>query len=94
MISFTKLHHLLPRYASNSYTPKTYALPVGAHLMFEEGAEVKAGEIFVKTPRAAGSAGDITGGLHPRSPPQPFKPLWLWHCYPPLSRFPPATGSY
>ena len=42
---------------------KTYALPVGAHLMFEEGAEVKTGEIFVKIPRAAGGAGDITGGL-------------------------------
>ncbi|MDE6317440.1 MAG: DNA-directed RNA polymerase subunit beta' [Muribaculaceae bacterium] len=42
---------------------KTYALPVGAHLMLEEGAEVKTGEIFVKIPRAAGGAGDITGGL-------------------------------
>ncbi len=43
---------------------KTYALPVGAHLMLEQGAEVKAGEIFVKIPRAAGGgAGDITGGL-------------------------------
>ncbi len=43
---------------------KTYALPVNAHLMLDEGAEVKAGEIFVKIPRAAGGgAGDITGGL-------------------------------
>ena len=42
---------------------KTYALPVGAHLMVEEDAELKAGEIFVKIPRATGSAGDITGGL-------------------------------
>ena len=43
---------------------KTYALPVGAHLMLEEGAEVKVGEIFVKIPRASGGgAGDITGGL-------------------------------
>ncbi|MCM1355816.1 MAG: DNA-directed RNA polymerase subunit beta' [Staphylococcus sp.] len=42
---------------------KTYALPVGAHLMVDDGADVKAGEIFVKIPRAAGSAGDITGGL-------------------------------
>ncbi len=42
---------------------KTYALPVGAHLMLDEGAEVKTGEIFVKIPRAAGGAGDITGGL-------------------------------
>ena len=42
---------------------KTYALPVGAHLMVEENQEVKPGEIFVKIPRATGGAGDITGGL-------------------------------
>ena len=48
---------------ANGQIIKTYALPVGAHLMVDEGAEVKVGEIFVKIPRAAGSAGDITGGL-------------------------------
>ena len=42
---------------------KTYALPVGAHLMLEEGTDVKVGEIFAKIPRASGGAGDITGGL-------------------------------
>ena len=42
---------------------KTYALPVGAHVLLEEGAEVKVGESIVKIPRAAGGAGDITGGL-------------------------------
>ena len=42
---------------------KTYALPVGAHVLLEEGAEVKVGEDVVKIPRAAGGAGDITGGL-------------------------------
>ncbi len=42
---------------------KTYSLPVGAHLMVEEGASLKPGEVFVKIPRAASSAGDITGGL-------------------------------
>ena len=42
---------------------KTYALPVGAHLMVEDGDSVKAGEVFVKIPRATGGAGDITGGL-------------------------------
>ena len=41
----------------------TYALPVGAHLMLEDNAEIKPGEIFVKIPRATGGAGDITGGL-------------------------------
>ncbi len=47
----------------NGQIVKTYALPVGAHLMLEDGEEVKAGEIFVKIPRATGGAGDITGGL-------------------------------
>ncbi|MGL5787959.1 MAG: DNA-directed RNA polymerase subunit beta' [Bacteroidales bacterium] len=42
---------------------KTYNLPVGAHLLKEEGDEIKAGEEFVKIPRAVGKAGDITGGL-------------------------------
>jgi DNA-directed RNA polymerase subunit beta' len=42
---------------------KTYALPVGAHLMLEDQAPVKPGEIFVKIPRATSGAGDITGGL-------------------------------
>ncbi|MDE7407867.1 MAG: DNA-directed RNA polymerase subunit beta', partial [Muribaculaceae bacterium] len=48
---------------ANGQLVKTYALPVGAHLMVEEGAQLKPGEIFVKIPRAAGNAGDITGGL-------------------------------
>ena len=42
---------------------KTYNLPVGAHLLKEEGDEISAGEEFVKIPRAVGKAGDITGGL-------------------------------
>ena len=51
-------------YDSNGQLIKTYSLPVGAHLMVDEGAAVKAGEIFVKIPRASsGGAGDITGGL-------------------------------
>ena len=41
----------------------TYALPVGAHLMLDNDAEIKPGDIFVKIPRATGGAGDITGGL-------------------------------
>ena len=48
---------------ANGQIIKTYALPVGAHLMVDEDAELKVGEIFVKIPRATGSAGDITGGL-------------------------------
>ena len=42
---------------------RSYSLPVGAHLMIDEGNELKPGQVFVKIPRAAGSAGDITGGL-------------------------------
>ncbi|MBO4954846.1 MAG: DNA-directed RNA polymerase subunit beta', partial [Muribaculaceae bacterium] len=48
---------------ANGQIVKTYALPVGAHLMVDENASLKPGEIFVKIPRASGSAGDITGGL-------------------------------
>ncbi len=48
---------------SNGQLVKTYSLPVNAHLMVNEGDEIKQGEVFVKIPRAAGSAGDITGGL-------------------------------
>ena len=46
----------------NGEVIKTYSLPVNAHLMVEDGDEVKAGQVFIKTPRASGNAGDITGG--------------------------------
>ena len=42
---------------------KSYDLPVGAHILVDEGANIKAGTILVKIPRAFGKAGDITGGL-------------------------------
>ena len=42
---------------------KQYNLPVGAHLVADEGEYVKVGQILVKIPRAVGKAGDITGGL-------------------------------
>ena len=42
---------------------KIYDIPVGAHIIIENGAKIKAGEILVKIPRAIGKAGDITGGL-------------------------------
>jgi len=48
---------------ANGQVLKTYALPVGAHLMVEDGAQLKAGDVFVKIPRSSGNAGDITGGL-------------------------------
>ena len=42
---------------------KQYNLPVGAHIMVENGQKIKAGDILVKIPRAIGKSGDITGGL-------------------------------
>jgi len=42
---------------------KQYNLPVGAHIMVENGKKVKVGDILVKIPRAIGKSGDITGGL-------------------------------
>ncbi len=42
---------------------KLYDIPVGAHIVVENDAEIKAGEILVKIPRAIGKSGDITGGL-------------------------------
>ena len=42
---------------------RTYNLPVGGHVIVENGQKVKAGEVIVKIPRAVGKAGDITGGL-------------------------------
>jgi DNA-directed RNA polymerase subunit beta' len=42
---------------------KTYNLPLGAHVIREEGDAIKLGDVFVKIPRAVGKTGDITGGL-------------------------------
>ncbi len=49
---------------ANGNELKNYNLPVGAHIMVNEGQTIKAGDTLVKIPRAANSkAGDITGGL-------------------------------
>ncbi len=40
-----------------------YDMPVGSHILVDEGATIKAGELLVKIPRAFGKSGDITGGL-------------------------------
>ncbi|MBO5083783.1 MAG: DNA-directed RNA polymerase subunit beta' [Bacteroidaceae bacterium] len=42
---------------------RTYNLPVGGHVVVDDGQILKAGEVLVKIPRAQGKAGDITGGL-------------------------------
>ncbi|MEP6681714.1 MAG: DNA-directed RNA polymerase subunit beta' [Parafilimonas sp.] len=42
---------------------KSYNLPVGSRLIFEEGDAVTAGMVIVKIPRTLRKSGDITGGL-------------------------------
>jgi len=42
---------------------KSYNLPTGSHIILEEGADVKAGQVLVKIPRVLGKLRDITGGL-------------------------------
>ena len=42
---------------------RQFNLPVGAHVMAEDGSKVKVGDIIIKIPRAIGKASDITGGL-------------------------------
>ncbi|WP_185855396.1 DNA-directed RNA polymerase subunit beta' [Blattabacterium cuenoti] len=42
---------------------KFYNLPVGAHLMVEDGEKIDKGKILVKVPRKTAKTGDITGGL-------------------------------
>ena len=42
---------------------RSYNLPVGAHLMIDDGDKIKAGKVLVKIPRQSSKSGDITGGL-------------------------------
>ena len=42
---------------------RTYNLPVGSHIVVNEGDKVSGGDILVKIPRVSGSSSDITGGL-------------------------------
>ncbi|MDE6444008.1 MAG: DNA-directed RNA polymerase subunit beta' [Muribaculaceae bacterium] len=50
-------------YDKNGELVRSYSLPVGAHLLINENEELNPGDVIVKIPRAAGNAGDITGGL-------------------------------
>ncbi|SNR60211.1 DNA-directed RNA polymerase subunit beta' [Lutibacter flavus] len=47
----------------NDNVIRSYNLPVGAHLIVEDGDEIASGMIIVKIPRKSGRSGDITGGL-------------------------------
>ena len=42
---------------------KNYNLPVGSHIIMEEGEDVRGGQVIVKIPRVLGKLRDITGGL-------------------------------
>jgi DNA-directed RNA polymerase subunit beta' len=42
---------------------KNYNLPVGSHIITDEGEEVRAGQVLVKIPRTLRRQRDITGGL-------------------------------
>jgi len=42
---------------------KSFNLPVGAHLVVENGQKIKAGQVMGKIPRSGGKTRDITGGL-------------------------------
>ena len=44
-------------------TIRSYNLPVGAHIMIDDGDKIDTGKILVKIPRKSAKAGDITGGL-------------------------------
>lgn len=42
---------------------RSYSIPVGAHVIVDDGDAIKEGKILVKIPRTSGKTGDITGGL-------------------------------
>jgi len=42
---------------------KAYNLPVGSHIVVEEGDDVRSGQVLVKIPRVLSKLKDITGGL-------------------------------
>jgi len=42
---------------------RSYNLPVGSHIMVDDGDKIKEGKTLVKIPRKSAKAGDITGGL-------------------------------
>ena len=42
---------------------RSYNLPVGAHLIINDGDQIEEGQVLVKIPRKSAKSGDITGGL-------------------------------
>ena len=58
-----KLIPTLKIYDKDGELIRSYNLPVGAHLMVDDGEKIKAGKVLVKIPRKSSKTGDITGGL-------------------------------
>jgi DNA-directed RNA polymerase subunit beta' len=66
VISESRNKKLIPTllvYGKDGELIRSYNLPVGAHLMVENGEKIKAGKVLVKIPRRSSKSGDITGGL-------------------------------
>ena len=66
VISESRNKKLIPTLLINDGKGKnlrTYNLPVGAHLIVEDGEKVNQGKVLVKIPRKSAKSGDITGGL-------------------------------
>ncbi|MCX6208803.1 MAG: DNA-directed RNA polymerase subunit beta' [Bacteroidetes bacterium] len=59
----TKDKTKIPTIIVNGKDEKHYNLPVGSHIVIDEGDTVKAGQVMVKIPRVLGKLRDITGGL-------------------------------
>lgn len=58
-----KLIPTLLIYGKDGELIRSYNLPVGSHLMVDDGEKIKAGKVLVKIPRHSSKSGDITGGL-------------------------------
>ena len=65
VISESRNKKLIPtlKVMTNDGEERNYNLPVGAHLIVNDGEKIKAGKVLVKIPRRSAKAGDITGGL-------------------------------
>jgi DNA-directed RNA polymerase subunit beta' len=48
---------------NNDEVLRSYNLPVGSHIMVDNGDKINEGKILVKIPRKSAKSGDITGGL-------------------------------
>ncbi|MGB6152773.1 MAG: DNA-directed RNA polymerase subunit beta' [Pricia sp.] len=66
VISETRNKKLIPTLLikdGKGETLRSYNLPVGSHIMVDDGDKIKEGKILVKIPRKSAKSGDITGGL-------------------------------